>query len=140
MRKLLSKIGLWLLSISGANQQVEEPKFEDIHEWVKKRLGDPVVSVELTSDQVAANLGVAAAEWKARIGALDKVISATSKQLWIRNYTLALSMETLAFIRGKIVSIPIPGGDHITLNADMLLGRSVSMKDELEEGIYAIAA
>jgi hypothetical protein len=39
---------------------------------------------------------------------------------WIRQYTLAVSKEILAYVRGKYSAVPIPG-DEITLNqADLL--------------------
>lgn len=50
---------------------------------------------------------------------------------WVREYTLALAMETLAFERGKMGSIPLPGSDSISLNSGDLLSRSDAMKTEL---------
>ena len=45
-------------------------------------------------------------------------INAIGKQ-WIRRFALALSKETLAQIRGKFQTIPIPG-ESVNLNADAL--------------------
>ncbi len=50
---------------------------------------------------------------------------------WIREYTLALCMETLGMIRGKVLSIPVPGRESITLNYGELLSRADSIKNEL---------
>ena len=62
-------------------------------------------------------------------------INAVGKQ-WIKKYALAIAMETLANIRGKYSSIPIPESD-VTLNAGDLLSTAESMKtnliDELKE-------
>ena len=50
---------------------------------------------------------------------------------WIREYTLALCMITLAFIRGKVKSIPIPGNTDLQLNSDDLLTRGYELKEQL---------
>ena len=39
---------------------------------------------------------------------------------WIFEYTLALAAETLAFIRGKYTSVPIPGAETTLNQADLL--------------------
>jgi hypothetical protein len=59
-------------------------------------------------------------------------INSIGKQ-WIRRFSLALSKETLAQVRGKFGgSIPIPG-DNITLNASDLLGQAKEEKTALRE-------
>lgn len=55
-------------------------------------------------------------------------INAIGKQ-WIRRFALALSKETLAQIRGKFQTIPIPG-ESVNLNSDALLSQA---KDEQEK-------
>ena len=51
---------------------------------------------------------------------------------WIFEYTLALAAETLAFIRGKYTSVPIPGAET-TLNQADLLGKSRDLQVTLIE-------
>jgi hypothetical protein len=50
---------------------------------------------------------------------------------WIRQYVLALSRELLGLVRSKMKSIPIPGGDHLTLNGDDLITQGREDKDKL---------
>ena len=60
-------------------------------------------------------------------------VNATGKR-WIRQYTLAISMETLGRIRRKYASIPIPNGE-INMDGDALvqegLEKQLALKDEL---------
>lgn len=49
---------------------------------------------------------------------------------WIRQYTLALSMEQLGMIRSKFASVPIPGGT-VTLNGGDLQSKGRDDKKEL---------
>jgi len=49
---------------------------------------------------------------------------------WIYRYTLALSKEVLAYIRGKYTSVPVPGAET-TLNQGDLLADSRSEKEAL---------
>lgn len=60
-------------------------------------------------------------------------INSWGKQ-WIREYTLALCMIILGFIRGKVRNIPVPNTD-VQLNYDDLLSRGYEMKDKLETTI-----
>jgi len=63
-------------------------------------------------------------------------INAIGKQ-WIRRFTLALSKETLAQIRGKFQTIPIPG-ESVTLNASELLSQSKDEQEKLREELKTI--
>jgi hypothetical protein len=58
-------------------------------------------------------------------------INSVGKQ-WIRQYTLALVKEILAYIRGKYSNIPIPGAE-VTLNQSDLLADARSEKQALLE-------
>jgi hypothetical protein len=49
---------------------------------------------------------------------------------WIRQYTLALSMEQLGMIRNKFTTVPIPGGT-VTLNGSDLAAKGREDKKEL---------
>lgn len=51
---------------------------------------------------------------------------------WIRQYTLAISMERLGYIRGKFGSIPVPGAD-VTLNHSEMISNGRSDRDALKE-------
>ena len=63
-------------------------------------------------------------------------INAPSKQ-WIYRYTLALTKEMLANVRGKYTSIPIPG-DTVTTNATELRGEATTEKASLIEELKLI--
>ncbi len=63
-------------------------------------------------------------------------INAIGKQ-WIRRFALALSKETLAQIRGKFQTIPIPG-ESVNLNADALLSQSKDEQEKLREELKEI--
>tara|TARA_Y100001938_G_scaffold144445_1_gene219001 strand:+ start:1136 stop:2461 length:1326 start_codon:yes stop_codon:yes gene_type:complete len=60
-----------------------------------------------------------------------KNINAIGKQ-WIRRYALALSKETLAHIRGKFTTIPIPG-ESVTLNHSELMSQAKEEQKALKE-------
>lgn len=50
---------------------------------------------------------------------------------WVREYTLALALRTLGFIRGKF-PITLPGGETISLNHDALFSESRDIINKLE--------
>lgn len=56
-------------------------------------------------------------------------INSIGKQ-WIRQYTLALSMEQLGYVRGKFGSVPIPGGE-VSLNSSDMISNGRSDKESL---------
>jgi hypothetical protein len=58
-----------------------------------------------------------------------KNINSIGKQ-WIRQYTLALSMETLGRVRSKFGSIPVPGAD-VSLDGTALISEGRSDKEKL---------
>jgi hypothetical protein len=55
---------------------------------------------------------------------------------WIRQYVLALCMETLGLIRGKMGTLPVPGG-NVTLNSADLISKGredkVALSTKLRE-------
>jgi hypothetical protein len=59
------------------------------------------------------------------------LINSVGKQ-WIYQYTLAISKEMLAYIRGKYTQIPIPGAE-VTLNQADLLADARTEKEKLLE-------
>tara|TARA_R100001198_G_C5230965_1_gene210153 strand:+ start:29 stop:1300 length:1272 start_codon:yes stop_codon:yes gene_type:complete len=63
-------------------------------------------------------------------------INAIGKQ-WIRRFALALSKETLAQVRGKFQTVPIPG-EAVTLNADALLSQAKDEQEKLREELKTI--
>jgi hypothetical protein len=63
-------------------------------------------------------------------------INAIGKQ-WIRRFALALSKETLAQIRGKFQTIPIPG-ESVNLNADALLSQAKEEQEKLRAELKEI--
>jgi len=58
-----------------------------------------------------------------------KQINSIGKQ-WIRQYTVAISMEQLGYIRGKFGSVPVPGGE-VSLNASDMITNGRSDKESL---------
>ena len=65
-----------------------------------------------------------------------KNINAIGKQ-WIRRYALALSKETLAHIRGKFTTIPIPG-ESVTLNHGELMTQAKDEQKTLKEELKTV--
>jgi len=63
-------------------------------------------------------------------------INAVGKQ-WIRRFALALSKETLAQIRGKFTTIPIPG-ESLTLNATELMSQAQAEQSALRDELKAV--
>jgi|TARA_R110000824_G_scaffold268517_2_gene457136 hypothetical protein len=57
-----------------------------------------------------------------------------SGKAWIRQMTLAISMEILGRIRRKFSSIPIPNGE-IQLDGDALVGEAIEKQQQLKEEI-----
>jgi len=57
-----------------------------------------------------------------------------SGKAWIRQFTLAISMEILGRIRRKFSSIPIPNGE-IQLDGDALVGEAIEKQQQLKEEI-----
>lgn len=58
-----------------------------------------------------------------------RFVNGMGKQ-WIRKYALAVSKETLGYIRGKYASLPIPDGE-VTLNGSDLISAGQSEKEAL---------
>tara|TARA_Y100000310_G_scaffold295155_1_gene326224 strand:+ start:453 stop:1706 length:1254 start_codon:yes stop_codon:yes gene_type:complete len=63
-------------------------------------------------------------------------INSIGKQ-WIRRFCLALSKETLAHVRGKFASIPIPG-DSVTLNAEQLISQAKEEQNALRDELKTV--
>ena len=63
-------------------------------------------------------------------------INQMSRQ-WIRQYTLALSRETLGLIRSKFSSVPIPGSD-VQLNGSDLISQGREDRQRLAESLSEI--
>jgi hypothetical protein len=63
-------------------------------------------------------------------------INSVGKQ-WIRRFALALSKETLAQIRGKFSTVPIPG-ENLTLNASELLSQAQTEQTALREELKTV--
>ena len=53
---------------------------------------------------------------------------------WIREYTLALSKETLGLVRSKFSSVPIPGAD-LTMNGADLISQGREDQDKLKTSL-----
>lgn len=59
---------------------------------------------------------------------------------WIRKYALAICKETLAFVRGKYTTIPVPSDDanDLTLNYAELLDSAQREKDDLMDELKTL--
>ncbi len=75
---------------------------EQIRNWVYKRLGEPVVLVEIEKGQFDT--------------IFNSIVNSTMVSLMIREEVLASCAETLSLIRGKVKKIPVPGGESIETN------------------------
>ena len=62
-----------------------------------------------------------------------KTINSMSRA-WIRKYTLALSKETLGFVRSKFSSVPIPGAD-LSMNGSELVSQGREDQSNLITGL-----
>ena len=56
---------------------------------------------------------------------------------WIRQYSLAISMEQLGYIRSKFGSIPVPNAE-VTLNGSDLISNGRSDRDSLKEKLVEL--
>ena len=63
-------------------------------------------------------------------------INSMGKQ-WIRKYSLAVSKEMLAQVRGKFATVPIPG-ESVTLNASDLLSQAKDEQSGLKEELKTL--
>lgn len=61
-----------------------------------------------------------------------KDINSVGRQ-WILDYTLALAMQTLAYVRGKYQTVPIPGSEATLNQADLLTDSRELQKTLLED-------
>lgn len=99
--------------------------------YIKKALGEPMVSVELDDSQI--DLCFEDAQEMYELFNIKKRTFGIKRQ-WIRRYALALAMEYLALIRGKYQSISLPNGD-LNLNSQQLIDLSIYERSNLENQI-----
>lgn len=87
------------------------------------RMGEPVITVELTDSILTDLFQVAKEEWDLiwlSSGKRQTKNIETFKRIWIERYFNALCLETLSRIRGKFSgNLPIPDA-HIQLNSENL--------------------
>jgi len=95
---------------------------------------DPFLGEALSDAEQASVSGMSNASNIPLSNIAYEAINATGKR-WIRQFTLALSIELLGMIRAKFGSIPIPGADMI-LNGPQLISegreKQATLKGELE--------
>ena len=63
-------------------------------------------------------------------------INSMGKQ-WIRDFTFALTLEMLGYVRSKFATIPIPG-ESVTLNGTELITRGKEQQDRLRDQLNAV--
>lgn len=108
-------------------------------ERAKRKLGAPIIDVELTDEQMTSLLKDAQDTFYLYATMVDMPISKQDKieDIWIKKYFYALCKETLGRIRGKFVDgMPIPGMDNIKLDYEALLQESVREKCFLKYMIF----
>ena len=126
---------------------------DNVAEWCAKRLGYPLMDVELQAGSFYACFEESVMEYSNYIdqynlennvhlttGSNDRIqyseINSVGRQ-WIFKYTLALVKEQLGYIRGKYGSIPIPNGET-TLNSADLISAATTEKQALIEELKRI--
>ena len=126
---------------------------DNVADWCAKRLGYPLMDVELQAGSFYACFEESVMEYSNQVdqynldnnvhlttGSNDRIqyseINSVGRQ-WVFKYTLALVKEQLGYIRGKYGSIPIPNGET-TLNAADLLSASATEKQALIEELKRI--
>lgn len=86
----------------------------------------------LTNSPYNANTGLIANPGLAPYGNITyQQINQPGKQ-WIREFTLALAMETLGNVRGKYSQVPVPGAE-VTLNGSDLVSRAQTIQQAMRE-------
>ena len=127
---------------------------DNVADWCARRLGYPLMDVELQASNFYACFEEAVMEYSNHVdqyNAQNDVhsllpdpdgriqyanINSVGRQ-WVFKYTLALAKENLGYIRGKYGSIPIPNGET-TLNAADLLSAATTEKQALIEELKRI--
>ena len=126
---------------------------DNVAEWCAKRLGYPLMDVELQPASLYACFEEAVMEYSnhvdqynvqnnihLKIGGNTRIqysqINSVGRQ-WVFKYTLALAKEQLGYIRGKYSSIPIPNAET-TLNSADLLSAATAEKQALIEELKRI--
>lgn len=108
-------------------------------ERARRKLGAPIIDVELTDEQMTSLLKDAHETFYLYATFVDMPISKQDKieYFWINKYFYALCKETLGRIRGKYVDgMPIPGGENIRLDFEILLQESIKEKNLLKYMIF----
>lgn len=108
-------------------------------ERARRKLGAPIIDVELTDEQMTSLLKDAHETFYLYATFVDMPISKQDKieYFWIKKYFYALCKETLGRIRGKYVDgMPIPGGENIRLDFEILLQESIKEKNLLKYMIF----
>jgi hypothetical protein len=127
---------------------------DNVADWCARRLGYPLMDVELQASNFYACFEEAVMEYSNHVdqynaqndvhallpdpdGRIEYAdINPVGRQ-WVFKYTLALAKENLGYIRGKYGSIPIPNGET-TLNAADLLSAATTEKQALIEELKRI--
>jgi hypothetical protein len=127
---------------------------DNVADWCARRLGYPLMDVELQASNFYACFEEAVMEYSNHVdqynaqndvhallpdpdGRIEYAdINPVGRQ-WVFKYTLALAKENLGYIRGKYGSIPIPNGET-TLNGADLLSAAATEKQALIEELKRI--
>lgn len=108
-------------------------------ERARRKLGAPIIDVELTDEQMTSLLKDAQDTFFLYATISDMSITKREQieDVWIKKYFYALCKETLGRIRGKYVDgMPIPGGVNIKLDFESLLQESIREKCFLKYMIF----
>lgn len=101
---------------------------EQLSKYIRYRLGEPVLSVELKDEQIQC----AYDEANELVNSSSRVLG--NKEQWIRDYAFALSMETLGYIRSKFSSVALSSEEEASTieGAKFLLDRSYKLQEGLK--------
>lgn len=107
---------------------ISDEEHQQIRERIKQRMGDGLLDIELTKEQLDNAITDSIGYWKM----LNKKTESVFK-IWIERYAYALSLETLGIIRSKYKSIPIPNNtDNLVLSTAELFNLASVERSKLE--------
>lgn len=108
-------------------------------ERARRKLGAPIINIELTDEQMTSLLKDAQDTFHLYSTISDMSIEKLNciEDVWIKKYFYALCKETLGRIRGKYVDgMLISGGENIRLDFEALLHESIKEKNLLKYTIF----
>jgi hypothetical protein len=113
--------------------KLNKTELEYFSNKIKHYLGEPIVSVELTTEQLYSCIDSAIALFNAKHNFIKRFFMSKSKvYTFIFNSALSSACRNLALIRGKFNNIPTSNDNIIKLNSKMLM----EMGDIISKSLY----